>query len=63
MAIHPAQVPVINETFAPTAQEIARAKAIIAAFENDPQAGVVAIDGEMIDMPHLKRARRLMSRV
>jgi len=63
MAIHPAQVPVINETFAPTPEEIARAKAIIAAFENDPQAGVVAIDGEMIDMPHLKRARRLMSRV
>ncbi|MGY6567962.1 MAG: HpcH/HpaI aldolase/citrate lyase family protein [Salinarimonas sp.] len=63
MAIHPAQVPVINETFAPTPEEVARAKAIIAAFENDPQAGVVAIDGEMIDMPHLKRARRLMSRV
>lgn len=63
MAIHPAQVPVINETFAPTPEEIARAKAIIAAFEDDPQAGVVAIDGEMIDMPHLKRARRLMSRV
>ncbi|MGY6644593.1 MAG: HpcH/HpaI aldolase/citrate lyase family protein [Salinarimonas sp.] len=63
MAIHPAQVPVINEAFAPTPEEIARARAIIAAFENDPQAGVVAIDGEMIDMPHLKRARRLMSRV
>ncbi len=63
MAIHPAQVPVINETFAPTPEEIARAQAIIAAFEADPNAGVVAIDGEMIDMPHLKRARRLMSRV
>ncbi|HMB10185.1 CoA ester lyase [Saliniramus sp.] len=63
MAIHPAQVPVINETFAPTPEEVARAKAIIAAFEADPNAGVVAIDGEMIDMPHLKRARRLMSRV
>ncbi len=63
MAIHPAQVAVINETFAPTPKEIARAQAIIAAFEADPNAGVVAIDGEMIDMPHLKRAQRLMSRV
>ncbi len=63
MAIHPAQVPVINETFAPTPEEIARAKAIIEAFDADPGAGVAAIDGEMIDMPHLKRARRLMSRV
>jgi len=63
MAIHPAQVPVINEAFAPSDGEIAKARAIVAAFADNPSAGVVAIDGEMIDMPHLKRARRLLMRV
>lgn len=63
LAIHPAQVAVINETFAPTPEEIAKARAIVAAFEDDPGAGVVAIEGEMIDMPHLKRARRLLARI
>jgi citrate lyase subunit beta / citryl-CoA lyase len=63
MAIHPAQVPIINETFAPSPEEIAKAKAIVAAFAESPSSGVVAIDGEMIDMPHLKRAERLLKRV
>jgi citrate lyase subunit beta / citryl-CoA lyase len=63
MAIHPAQVPVINDTFAPSESEIAKARAIVAAFADNPSAGVVAIDGEMIDMPHLKRAERLLKRV
>ncbi|HSP26809.1 MAG TPA: CoA ester lyase [Saliniramus sp.] len=63
MAIHPAQVPVINDAFAPSDSEIAKAKAIVAAFADNPSAGVVAIDGEMIDMPHLKRAQRLLKRV
>lgn len=63
MAIHPAQVPVINDAFAPSDREIARAKAIVAAFTENPSAGVVAIDGEMVDMPHLKRAERLLKRV
>jgi citrate lyase subunit beta / citryl-CoA lyase len=63
MAIHPAQVPIINEAFAPSDEEISKAKAIVAAFAESPSAGVVAIDGEMIDMPHLKRAQRLLSRV
>jgi len=62
MAIHPAQVPVINDTFAPSESEIAKAKAIVAAFADNPSTGVVAIDGEMIDMPHLKRAQRLLKR-
>ncbi|MGP9821341.1 HpcH/HpaI aldolase/citrate lyase family protein [Salinarimonas sp. NSM] len=63
LAIHPAQVPVINEAFTPAPAEIACARAIVAAFDADPGAGVVAIDGEMIDMPHLKRARRVLARV
>jgi citrate lyase subunit beta / citryl-CoA lyase len=63
MAIHPAQVPVINEAFTPTAETIARARRIVEAFEANPDAGVAGIDGEMVDMPHLKRAQRLLARV
>jgi citrate lyase subunit beta/citryl-CoA lyase len=62
LAIHPAQVPVINEAMTPTEAECAHAAAIIAAFEAAPNAGVVAINGKMIDMPHLKQARRLAAR-
>jgi citrate lyase subunit beta / citryl-CoA lyase len=60
MAIHPAQVPAINEVFAVSPEAIARARAIIAAFDAAPGAGVVALDGEMLDLPHLKRAKRLL---
>jgi citrate lyase subunit beta/citryl-CoA lyase len=62
MAIHPAQVAVINEVFTPTATAIAQANAVIAAFEAAPGAGVVAIDGVMYDQPHLKRAQQLLAR-
>jgi len=60
MAIHPTQVPVINAVFAVSPEAIARARAIVAAFEAAPDAGVVALDGEMLDLPHLKRAKRLL---
>jgi citrate lyase subunit beta / citryl-CoA lyase len=62
MAIHPAQVEIINEVFTPTPEALAKARAIIAAFAAKPEAGVVAIDGEMFDRPHLLRARRLAAR-
>ncbi len=62
MAIHPAQVPVINEVFTPTAAAVARARAVIAAFESNPGRGTVGIDGVMYDRPHLERARRLLAR-
>ncbi len=62
MAIHPVQVPIINELFTPTAEALARARAIVAAFAANPDAGVVAIDGVMVDRPHLLRAQRLLAR-
>jgi citrate lyase subunit beta/citryl-CoA lyase len=62
MAIHPAQVAVINEAFTPSPEAIAWARSVIDAFAANPNAGVVGIDGEMIDRPHLKRAERLMKR-
>lgn len=63
MAIHPAQVAVINEVFTPEPEAIAAAQAVIAAFAANPSAGVVAIDGVMYDRPHLTRAERLLARV
>lgn len=60
LAIHPAQVPVINEAFAPTAEEIEEARRVVAAFEAHPGAGTVGLDGRMLDRPHEERARRVL---
>jgi citrate lyase subunit beta / citryl-CoA lyase len=60
MAIHPAQVAVINAVFTPTEQAVARARRIIDFFAANPDAGVTGIDGEMIDRPHVRRARRIL---
>lgn len=62
LAIHPAQVAVINEVFTPSAQAIEHAGAIVAAFLAAGNPGVVAIEGQMYDIPHLKRAERLLAR-
>ena len=62
LAIHPAQVPVINEVFTPSAEQIERAKAVVAAFAAQPGAGTVGIGGKMYDQPHLKRAQALLAR-
>ena len=62
MAIHPAQVATINDVFTPKPEAIAKAKAIIAAFEGQPGAGVVGIGGVMYDRPHLAKAQRLLGR-
>jgi citrate lyase subunit beta/citryl-CoA lyase len=62
MAIHPAQVPVINELFTPTPEALQHAGAVIAAFAANPGAGVVGIGGVMFDRPHLIRAQRLLAR-
>lgn len=60
MAIHPAQVAVINECFTPSEEEIAHARRVIQAFEDSGGAGTVGLDGKMLDIPHLKQARRLL---
>ncbi|WP_280136990.1 MULTISPECIES: CoA ester lyase [unclassified Rhizobium] len=56
LAIHPAQVEVINRAFTPNEEEIARAERIIAAFAANPEAGAIQLDGRMLDRPHLKLA-------
>jgi citrate lyase subunit beta / citryl-CoA lyase len=62
LAIHPGQVQTINEVFTPSPAAIAKARAVIAAFEENPGAGVVGIEGVMYDRPHLERAKRLLAR-
>src|SRR5271168_68631 len=62
MAIHPAQVPIINEVFTPSVSAIAHARAVVDAFAADPSAGVVGIGGVMYDRPHLVRAKQLLAR-
>ncbi len=62
MAIHPVQVPIINEVFTPTAAARAQAQAIVNAFAANPGAGVVGIGGVMYDRPHLARAKALLAR-
>ncbi|MGE3710496.1 MAG: CoA ester lyase, partial [Hyphomicrobiaceae bacterium] len=63
LAIHPDQVPIINEAFAPSAAQIAYAEAVVAAFDANPGAGVVGLDGAMLDRPHLVKAKRLLARI
>lgn len=62
MAIHPAQVPVINAVFTPSAEEIAYARQVVDAFAANPGVGVIGIGGKMLDAPHLKQAQRLLAR-
>lgn len=63
LAIHPAQIAPINAAFTPSSDEIARAKAVVQAFADNPGAGTVAMDGNMLDRPHLALAERLLSEV
>ena len=61
LALHPAQVPVINEAFTPTSAEFAYAERVVAAFDANPGRGAVALDGKMLDAPHLKQARQILA--
>lgn len=62
LAVHPAQVPVINAAFTPSADDIAHAEEIVAAFEAHPDAGVLSVGGKMVDRPHLVQAKRVLER-
>ncbi|MEO8454133.1 MAG: CoA ester lyase [Sphingomicrobium sp.] len=62
LAIHPGQVAVINAAFTPSEAEVQHAAAIVAAFEAHPDAGVLSVEGKMVDRPHLVQARRVLER-
>lgn len=62
MAIHPAQVAIINLVFTPSEEELTHARAVVAAFTQAGDVGVVGLNGSMLDRPHLRQAERLIAR-
>jgi citrate lyase subunit beta/citryl-CoA lyase len=62
LAIHPAQVAIINAAFTPSKGDVRHAQEIVAAFEAQPDAGVLSVGGKMVDRPHLVQARRVLER-
>ena len=60
LAIHPAQVETINVSFRPSEKELAYARRVVEAFESNPDAAVLELDGKMLDRPHLLQARRIL---
>ncbi len=63
MAIHPVQVAAINAGFTPTPAEVDHARAVVDAFAANPGAGVLKLDGKMIDRPHLVQAQRVLAAI
>jgi citrate lyase subunit beta/citryl-CoA lyase len=61
IAVHPDQVATINACFTPSEQDVALALRVVGAFEAQPDAGAVGLDGKMYDIPHLKAARRTLA--
>ena len=61
--IHPRQVPLVHEAFAPSSEEIEKAKKIVLAFEEaeKKKLGVVSLGSKMIDPPVVKRAQRTVT--
>jgi len=64
ISIHPSQIPVINEAFTPSRQEVQEAQELIAAFEEHRRkgSGAFAFRGQMVDAPHLNRAEKVIER-
>ena len=62
LAIHPDQVAIINECFTPSAEEVAHARRVVDLFALNPGVAALALDGRMLDIPHLKRAQKILSR-
>ena len=63
LAIHPDQVATINSCYAPSEAEIAHARKIVAAFDANPGSGALGVDGKMVDLPHLKAARKILASI
>jgi citrate lyase subunit beta/citryl-CoA lyase len=63
LAIHPAQVEVINEAFTPSSEELAAAQEIVDLFAANPGAGTIGHKGNMLDRPHLERALAVLALV
>ena len=63
IAIHPDQVAIINRCYAPSDADIEHARKIVAAFEANPGAGTLGVDGKMVDIPHLKAARKTLASI
>ncbi|HJU18964.1 MAG TPA: CoA ester lyase [Stellaceae bacterium] len=61
MAIHPAQIPTLNNAFSISDEGLAWARKVVAAFAEHPDSGTIALDGKMIDRPHLILAQRLLA--
>lgn len=61
LAIHPAQVAAINAAFTPSAEEVAHAEKVRAAFAAAPAAGALRVDGKLVDRPHLLQAERMLA--
>jgi len=61
LAIHPSQVPVVNQAFTPSPEEIAHAEQVRAAFAASPAAGALRVDGKLVDRPHLLQAERMLA--
>jgi citrate lyase subunit beta/citryl-CoA lyase len=62
VAIHPNQIATIHAAFTPGEAELAQARRIVAAFDAQPSAGALALDGRMLDRPHYRAAQRLLAR-
>ena len=61
LAIHPEQVEIINRCYSPDQEAVDQAERIVNAFESNPDAGTVGLDGRMLDRPHLAQARRVLA--
>lgn len=61
LAVHPDQVPIINDAMVPSREDLDFARAVIAAFDAHPGHGALSIDGKLYDTPHLLRARQTLA--
>ena len=62
LAIHPDQVAIINECFTPSAEELAHARRVVDLFAQNPGVAALALDGRMLDIPHLRQAQKILAR-